>query len=341
VAAALCMALGSRHASVHARKPGSTPGVATKPHEADQAAGHDENSDNDDSAGLELELHEELAIGVFALPGLRTTFMADQLELEAGLTDTFSLSVSGGITHFLATSQLAAANMLSFGMGASWSVSQQLELGLNLHGAPTLTFSDVSTDPADPGTFESSLSALGGDLSAEYTPTHARHSAFALQLGVSLGLTRYGMRERFIEAESGVTSELSTDLWQGRGTLACTLSVRERTELTLAGSYYAYYGASNVGVTPVLVGGVPFEPLLYAVRPTLAQRIGRFQVAAHGQYAGYAAALGHSWNAGLEAHWSATDTFSISTEVELTQASYTDATRFALYHTSLAVTLAL
>jgi hypothetical protein len=290
---------------------------------------------------LGLELNEELSIGVFATPGLSTTFMADQLDVAAELTDALTLRVSGGITHFFGTSQLEASNMLSFGVGADWSPTSQLELGLNLHGAPTLRFTESSADLTDPGTFESSTSALGGDLSAEYTG--ARLGAFVLQLGVTLGMTRYAMRERFIEpaASDEPDWELHTNLWQGRGTIACSVSMHGRTELALAGSYYAYYGAPNADITPVLVGGVPFEPTLYAVRPSITQRLGPLQVALHGQYAGYEAALGHSWNAGIEAQWSPTDAVSISAEVELTRASYTDTSRFSLYQASLAATLAL
>jgi hypothetical protein len=299
------------------------------------------STSDDASSGLDVELNQELSIGVFAMPGLRTTFMSDQLEVEAGLTDAWSLHVNGGITHFFATSQLEASNMLSFGVGADWSPTSQLTLGANLHGAPTLTFTESSLDPTDPGTFESSTGALGGDLSAEYAG--ARLGAFALQLGVTLGMTRYAMRERFIEPAPSDQAdwEMRTKLWQGHGTVACSVSVRGSTEVALAGSYFAYFGAPSADVTPVLVGGVPFEPMRYAVRSSIAERVGPLRIALHGQYAGYEAALGHSWNAGLEAQWSPTDTLALSAEVELTRAAYTDHSRYSLYQASLAGTLAL
>jgi len=300
------------------------------------------NAASDDSAfGLELELHEELALGVFKTPGSSATFLSDQLEIEAGLTEALSLRVSGGVTHFFATSQLQALSVLSLAVGARWLASPRLELGLNLHGSPTLVWRDRSTDPADPGTFDSRSGVLGGDTSAEYSGP--RGAAFAWQVGITLGVTRYAMQERFLESGgSGEADwEFNARLWQACASVAGSVSIRERTELTLAGSYYAYYGAPNSEVTAVLVGGVPFEPVRYALRPTLAQRIGALQIALHGQYAGYATALGHSWNAGLEVHWTLTDVLAISTAAELTQASYSDAGGFGLYQMSLAIELVL
>lgn len=283
-------------------------------------------------------LSDELGFGVIVGPGLRAWFSSEQLAAELWLGDAWQLSASASVDHYLSTRWVDSSNVLSFSGRAEFHPTRQWWLGLELSGSPVHTRLEHGA-PSDPEVFTTDISALAAELEASYKARISQ--AFSGRIKLTLAGRRYAARERWLATVDGpVESEQSAALWQVHSALTLTGVFRKNSELALSGAWYGYLaeGLRPDTSTLLVADGMPLEPKLYTGRLALSQRIAPLELAAYGQYAGYLAARGHSWEAGLTIEVALSKYVDVALTEVVRRALYDDGYDFGVYVTSLTLT---
>jgi hypothetical protein len=281
-----------------------------------------------------LEVDHELGYGVIDAQGQRSSFWSFDLDVNAALGKRWLVRADASLAHYLATDSFDSASILWLGCGAGWKPLPHLQVSLELHGALPHTFVQHTGDAYDPTVFYTRSHSLGGALSASYDLSLS--DTFDLAIDSALGSTRHDAHETDVLRRLTLWDQRS-GLWQFAGTLASTLTIAEDTDVTLTGSVDAYHfdGALTVSDGFIASDGLPLEPMLYALRLAASHDFGVLEISAHGQYAGYAAKLGHSWNTGIELELTLSDHVSIGCSGLYRRAAYSDGVDLSLYMASL------
>jgi hypothetical protein len=292
-------------------------------------------------AAQALELGDELSVGVINAGHLRSSFVSNELEMELDLTDVLSVSASAGVTHVFPTQLFRSSPFTHFGLGVAFEISQHVELDLELHAAPRNTVDQTTGEPGDSYVFRTLAHAFGGEIAAGYAAPGP--GPLTAHVEVALGITHYSAHEQVLESASGpLTADDAFGLSQLHGSLTYMLSWLCHS-LTVSGSYYVYRADQQTADRDTLfvVDGLPLEPVRYALRPTLTEEFGALELSVHMQYAKYISGLGFGWNAGARLELELSDTVDVSLSTDVARALYAEASRFTVFTTSVAVSIAL
>lgn len=289
-----------------------------------------------------LDVDGSISVGSLVATGLQTSFVYDQLTAEAELGASLILGLSAGLLLLRDTRTFHAANVAQFGAGIGYQPSERFELDLDAHVLPATSLVQTLDDPRDPRVFQTDSSAYGGNLSAVYVLSTG--TSFAQRVDLSLGVTLYRAEQRvYMSTDEDESAAVPGRLWQGQAVLTYTATLASSTDVSLSGSY-AVYASERVqasGGQLILVGGMPLEPVQYALRPTLARRFGPLELSLHGQYGHYTQGLGFGWGAGVKAQLSFSELVNLSLSAEQTRMLYTDGSRMTVSALALGLAFAL
>ena len=254
------------------------------------------------------DVSDEISAGALGSSAGRGTspFVSDRLGGSVDASDALSFSADATFTRYLHSKGAAAEDIWQVAAATDFTPNDHLAFGADVRGSPSSSATVEGTNGVKER-YRSSL--IGGGLSAEYDT--AGDGPAETVADSYLGLTGFRTTQlaRAPSAAKPVRIGTPSSLLQWRASLGVTEVLWHDTEAGLTGSYYAYsedpvdtgyFGASVFGRGGVSEG-VPLEPLRWAIRPAVRQRIGPVRLAAYVQYGRFVGDVGYSVITALKA----------------------------------------
>ncbi|HEX4336777.1 MAG TPA: hypothetical protein VH062_12745 [Polyangiaceae bacterium] len=248
------------------------------------------------------DVSDELSAGALSSSSARgsSPFVSDKVGGAIDASDKLDVSADATFTRYFKSKGASAENILQLAAATDFSPNEHLSFGADVRGSPPSSASVAGATTGTRDTYRSSL--IGGGLSAEYD-TAGDGDAESIADGY-VGLTSFHttQRSRAAKRTPSVLVATPSSLLQWRASLGFTEILWRNTEAGLTGTYYlysadpvdtGYYGPSVLGRGGVSEG-VPLEPLRWALRPTVRQRIGPVRLTAYVQYGRYVDNAGYS-----------------------------------------------
>jgi hypothetical protein len=269
-------------------------------------------------AALATDVSDELSAGALSSSSARgsSPFVSDRLGGALDATDSLALSVDATFTRYFKAKGASAESIFQLDAAADYSPDDHWSFGADVRGSPPST---VTAPDATGAEYRYRSSLVGGGLSAEYDT--AGEGDFETIGDAYLGLTSFRTTQRAKATRASPTPPAATpsSLLQWRLSLGVTEVLWQDTEAGLTGTYYAYsddpvdtgYNGPSVLGRGGVGDGVPLEPLRWALRPSVRQRIGPVKLSAYVQYGRYVEDAGFSVMTALKAQWKVTEAFRI------------------------------
>ncbi len=251
---------------------------------------------------LASDVSDELSAGALSSSSARgsSPFLSDRLGGAVDATDALTVSADATFTRYFKSKGASAEGIWQLAAATDYSPNDHLSFGADVRGSPSSTASVAGATAGAKEAYRSSL--IGGGLSAEYD-TAGDGNAESIADGY-FGLTAFRTTQRSRAAKGAPMVLVTTpsSLLQWRASLGFTEVLWQNTEACLTGTYYlysadpvdtGYYGPSVLGRGGVSEG-VPLEPLRWALRPGIRQRLGPVRLGAYVQYGRYVGDAGYS-----------------------------------------------
>lgn len=254
------------------------------------------------------DVGDEFTLGRFSGGGAPATgYWSDRLDGAVDLSDAFALDASMRVTHYDQSKTQKPSSIFDFGLGGSYMPDEHWTFDADAYLSPQSVNVEknveLSTQPVRFGAVRDRSSAFGFSLGGEYDT--AGDGDVEGAFGLAAGLTSYSstqavrLRMQRLSAMPNKARRVSdTALLQWRGTASASVTLASDTDLAVAQSLYLY-GKDTTGYAgPEVLGrlnigdGIPLEPLLYSVRPSITHRFGSLQLRGYFQYGDYDADAG-------------------------------------------------
>lgn len=242
-------------------------------------------------------------------------FLSDRLGGSVDTSDALSFSGDLTYTRYFHSHGASGENIFQLAAAGDYTPDDHLSFGVDLRGSPTSTAS--TTDPTSGARYSYRSSSLGGGLSAEYDT--AGEGDVETIADAYLGLTGYRTTQHARSSKQAQSVLIGTpsSLLQYRASVGVTEQLWRDTEIGLTGTYYLYsedpidtgYDGPSIWGRGGVSEGVPLEPLRWAIRPSVRQKLGPWKVGAYVHYGRYVGDEGYTAVVALKVQLKASDLF--------------------------------
>lgn len=250
-----------------------------------------------------------------SLPASR--FFYQRLAARASFGEKVTLSSSLTLNEDLAGTPSSEGGFATSGdhsffgtLGATFSVSDHVDIGAQINGSPSSTRDIGSSVSASGGKSAEALlrvdsSSLGGTASISYDSADDEAHDVDFGLDASASLTGYSADSTVAQTavyagapDASRFPKTSTQLMQGRIGAGAEVTILDNTDLGASAAYYLYdqKNPAAIGTFDAVAAngasygvGAPILPQQFSVRPEVGQRFGRFSVRAYYEFASLAA----------------------------------------------------